>query len=90
MGSDNSNARREGRQRAINHAITMLLVAKTGIDCQADAFVRDKTVLWTTHWDSHFSFLCSSDSNLNAIPKAYHFEGFFCDRTTEVYWSVRL
>jgi hypothetical protein len=54
-----------------------------------NVFTPDKALLWTTHWDSHFSFLCSSERNLNSIQEAYHFEGFFCDRTTEVYWSVR-
>ncbi|MDP8990758.1 MAG: DUF2711 domain-containing protein [Acidobacteriota bacterium] len=54
-----------------------------------NVFTPDKAFLWTTHWDSHFSFLCSSESTLNAVQDAYHFEGFFCDRTTEVYWSVR-
>ncbi len=52
-------------------------------------FTSDKALLWTTHWDSHFSFLCSSERNFNAIQDVYHFEGFFCDQATEVYWSVR-
>jgi hypothetical protein len=54
-----------------------------------NVFTPDKAILWTTHWDSHFSFLCSSERNLKSIREAYHFEGFFCDSTTEVYWSVR-
>jgi len=54
-----------------------------------NVFTPDKALLWTAHWDSHFSFLCSSERNLSAIQEAYHFEGFFCDQTTEVYWSVR-
>jgi hypothetical protein len=53
-----------------------------------NVFTPDKALLWTTHWDSHFSFLCSSERSLNAIQEAYHFEGFYCDRTTEIDWSV--
>jgi hypothetical protein len=41
-----------------------------------NVFTPNKALLWATHWDSHFSFLCSSERNLNAILKAYHFEGF--------------
>jgi hypothetical protein len=52
-------------------------------------FTPDKALLWTTHWDSHFSFLCSSKRNLDAINETYKFEGFLCTPTTEVYWSVR-
>ena len=50
-----------------------------------NVFTPDKAVLWTTHWDSHFSFLCSSIRNLANIRD---FEGFFCTPQTEVYWSV--
>jgi hypothetical protein len=51
-------------------------------------FTPDKELLWTTHWDSHFSFLCSSRRNLEAIHAANQFEGFYCSADTEVYWSV--
>jgi hypothetical protein len=54
-----------------------------------NVFTPDKSLLWTTHWDSHFSFLCSSRSNLAAIQELSQFEGFFCTPSTEVYWSVR-
>ncbi len=56
---------------------------------RCNVFTPDKSLLWTTHWDSHFSFLCSSQHNLNAIQSVCHFEGFFCSPTTEVYWSAR-
>jgi hypothetical protein len=55
----------------------------------SNVFTPDKALLWTTHWDSHFSFLCSSREKLMAIQEANDFEGFFCDPDTEVYWSVR-
>jgi len=49
-----------------------------------NVFTPDKELLWTTHWDSHFSFLCSSRHNLAAIQEANQFEGFFCTPLTEV------
>lgn len=51
-------------------------------------FTPDKQLLWTTHWDSHFSFLCSSHEKLVSIQSATELEGFFCSPSTEVYWSV--
>ncbi len=53
-----------------------------------NVFTADKTLLWTTHWDSHFSFLCSSHRNIDAIQAKYQFEGFACTSLTQVYWSV--
>jgi hypothetical protein len=60
----------------------------TRMRCRCNVFTPDKQLLWTTHWDSHFSFLCSSHSNLVAVRDASHLEGFFCSASTEVYWSV--
>ena len=53
-----------------------------------NVFTPDKQLLWTIHWDSHFSFLCSSQQNLAAIQTMSDVEGFFCTPSTEVYWSV--
>ncbi len=53
-----------------------------------NVFTPDKQLLWTIHWDSHFSFLCSSQQNLIAIQSASDLEGFFCTPSTEVYWGV--
>lgn len=53
-----------------------------------NVFTPDKQLLWTIHWDSHFSFLCSSQQNLSAIQSMSDLEGFFCTPLTEVYWSV--
>jgi hypothetical protein len=52
---------------------------------RCNVFSPDKSILWTTHWNSHFSFLCSSKANLARLKD---FEGFLCDPKTEVYWSV--
>ena len=51
-----------------------------------NVFTPDNGLLWATHWESHFSFLCSSKRNLGVVQES--FEGFFCDPSTEVYWSV--
>jgi hypothetical protein len=53
-----------------------------------NVFTPDKQFLWTIHWDSHFSFLCSSAERLTAIQHASGVEGFLCNPSTEVYWSV--
>jgi uncharacterized protein DUF2711 len=53
-----------------------------------NVFTPDKQLLWTIHWDSHFSFLCSSREKLAAIQKTGGLEGFFCTPSTEIYWSV--
>jgi hypothetical protein len=53
-----------------------------------NVFTPDKQLLWTIHWDSHFSFLCSSREKLLTIQSTSGLEGFFCTPSTEVYWSV--
>lgn len=52
-------------------------------------FTPDKSLLVTTHWDSHFSFLCSTRETIQKILSINSFEGFFCNEKTEVYWSLR-
>lgn len=53
-----------------------------------NVFSPDKSLLWTVHWDSHFSFLCSSSDKLKSIGIAERLEGFFCIPSTDVYWSL--
>ena len=55
---------------------------------RCNVFTPDKSLLWTTHWDSHFSFLCGSREVLDSIVRDGKFEGFFCDENSEVYWSL--
>lgn len=52
-------------------------------------FTPDKSILVTTHWDSHFSFLGSTRETIQKILSIEPFEGFFCNEKTEVYWSLR-
>lgn len=58
------------------------------IPCHGCVFTPDKSILVTSHWDSHFSFLCSSKLTIDQILEHQDFEGFFCTPETEVYWSV--
>jgi hypothetical protein len=46
-------------------------------------------ILYTTHWDSHFTLLCSNKETVKEILNWYPFEGFYCNEETEIYWSVR-
>ncbi|WP_404346798.1 DUF2711 domain-containing protein [Sutcliffiella horikoshii] len=53
-------------------------------------FTHDNSILITTHWDSHFSMICSDDKKkLDRILERCNLEGFYCDDDTEIYWSVR-
>ncbi|TYS68131.1 DUF2711 family protein [Sutcliffiella horikoshii] len=53
-------------------------------------FTHDNSILITTHWDSHFSMICSDDKKkIDRIIKWCNLEGFYCDDHTEIYWSVR-
>ena len=54
-----------------------------------NVFTTDKSLLWTTHWDSHFSFLCGSYEVLARLVQRVNLEGFFCESDTEVYWSLQ-
>jgi len=54
-----------------------------------NVFAPDKSILWTVHWDSHFSFLCSNGSTLERGIAELKLEGFYCQPQTEVFWSVR-
>ena len=52
-------------------------------------FTHDNELLVTTHWDSHFSMLCSDKETIERIVKCCDLEGFYCDNKTEIYWSLR-
>lgn len=52
-------------------------------------FTPDKSILITTHWDSHFSFLCSTKEIIDEIVINANLEGFYCREETEIYWSIR-
>jgi hypothetical protein len=54
-----------------------------------NVFTPDHKVLWTTHWDSYFSFFCGTNEFIAELAKEANLEGFACNDRTEVYWSVR-
>ncbi|GAB3255117.1 DUF2711 family protein [Chitinimonas naiadis] len=53
-----------------------------------NVFTPDKRILWTTHWDSHFSFFCASSAVIARLAEQSNLEGFSCTPTTQVYWSL--
>lgn len=56
---------------------------------RGSVFTPDKSILWTVHWDSHFSIFCSTRENVERLSRHQGLEGFVCEPATEVYWSVR-
>ncbi|MFE8697404.1 DUF2711 family protein [Cytobacillus sp. FJAT-53684] len=51
-------------------------------------FTHDSSILITTHWDSHFSLLCSNRDTVKYLVDLCGLEGFFCTEKTEIYWCV--
>ncbi|CEG27081.1 DUF2711 family protein [Bacillus sp. B-jedd] len=51
-------------------------------------FTHDHEILLTTHWDSHFSLLCSDKETVKKIVNACNLEGFYCTDRTKIYWSI--
>lgn len=53
-------------------------------------FTHDNSILITTHWDSHFSLLCSDRSTVELLINSCNLEGFYCNEKTEMYWSLSM
>lgn len=53
-----------------------------------NVFMTDKSLLWTTHWDSCCSFVCGPRKVLAQLAAERGFEGFFCTPRTHVYWGL--
>ncbi|MBB2483265.1 DUF2711 family protein [Bacillus sp. APMAM] len=51
-------------------------------------FTHDNKILITTHWDSHFSLICSDKETVGKIVDLCQLEGFYCDEYTKIYWSL--
>ncbi len=64
------------------------LLEKNEIPSHGCIFTHDHSLLVTTHWDSHCSFLCSSKETVERILEIDDFEGFYCTEKTEVYWGA--
>lgn len=51
-------------------------------------FTHDNGMLITTHWDSHFSLLCSDKKTVEQLVNSSELEGFYCNEKTKIYWSL--
>lgn len=52
-------------------------------------YTEDKKLLYSVHWDSHFTLLCSDLETVISIVDKCQFEGFYANYETEIYWSVK-
>lgn len=52
-------------------------------------YTNHNEIFYTTHWDSHYTMLCSDRMTIEAILAKHPFEGFYCDERTEIYWSLQ-
>jgi hypothetical protein len=57
--------------------------------CHNAWYTNHNEILFASHWDSHFTMLCSDRKTVDSILAKYPFEGFFCDEKTEIYWSLQ-
>ena len=64
------------------------LIEKDLVPSSGSVFTHDHSILITTHWDSHCSFLCSTKDIVEKILAVDNFEGFYCTPKTEVYWGL--
>jgi hypothetical protein len=77
-----------GEERELYSIQSLKSGSEPAIVGHRNVFSPDKSILWTVHWDSHFSLLCSSREILNQLGVAERLEGFYCNRHTQIYWSV--
>jgi len=70
------------------YAISELLAGKARLPSHCNIHTPDRSLLWTVHWDSHCTFLCSSMETLHDLKVHEVLEGFYCSPETEVYWSL--
>lgn len=70
------------------YAISELLAGRVRLPSHCNIHTPDRCLLWTSHWDSHCTFLCSSMETLRDLKVHEELEGFYCSPETEVYWSL--
>jgi len=75
-----------GTERKLHWIID--LIEKDYIPSHGCVFKHEHSILVTTHWDSHCSFLCSSRDLIEKLLSTESFEGFYCTPKTEVYWRA--
>lgn len=51
-------------------------------------YTHGNEILFSVHWDSHFTLLCSKKEIIENFLKMYNFEGFYCTSKTSVYWGL--
>ncbi|WP_235848325.1 DUF2711 family protein [Litchfieldia alkalitelluris] len=76
-----------GTERKLEHIDDLANDENIYIHCR-NLFTYDHQLLITTHWDSHFSMLCSNSRTVQDIVENCKLEGFYCGDTTEIYWSI--
>ncbi|WP_374950258.1 DUF2711 family protein [Mucilaginibacter sp.] len=42
-------------------------------------YTNNNEIFYTTHWDSHFTMLCSDKKTIESILSKHSFEGFYCN-----------
>ena len=52
-------------------------------------FTYNHEILFATHWDSFFTLICGEKDYIDKCISKYHFEGFYCNDKTEIYWSCK-
>ncbi|MBS7565767.1 DUF2711 family protein [Mucilaginibacter sp. Bleaf8] len=52
-------------------------------------YTNHSEILYASHWDSHFTMLCSNRKIVESILSKHPFEGFYCNEHTEIYWSLQ-
>jgi hypothetical protein len=52
-------------------------------------YTNKNEILYTSHWDSHFTLLCSDTKTIESILSKHAFEGFYCTGDTKIYWSCQ-
>ncbi|NRF41408.1 DUF2711 family protein [Pedobacter foliorum] len=56
---------------------------------QKNWYTTHNEILYATHWDSHFTLLCSNKNTVENILFNHRFEGFYCDEKIDIYWSTK-
>lgn len=75
-------------EASTTYPIGDLLAGKVRLPSHCNIHTPDRSLLWTVHWDSHCTFLCSSMETLQDLRVHEALEGFYCSPETEVYWSL--
>ncbi len=75
-------------KRSIN--IRDIIENRTKIESsELNLYSENNEILYTVHWDSHYTMLCSNRKNVEKIVSDFNFEGFYCKKKTDIYWSIK-